>query len=112
MGLLTTFLAGKILIPTILQHKNCQLTVDKRNKETHSQKYFDGYIETKTLGDAFDKGIDVKLEIVHGESQIIYGLQAVDFFSWSVYRKSEKGDPSFFNLFEDIVNIKEEWYCQ
>lgn len=105
------FFAGKILIPIILNYKDCFLTIDKRNKEMHAQRHFDGYIETKARGDAFEKKIEVCLEMKHDESQVNYGLQAVDFFSWSIYRKVTKKDLRFFEIFEDLVQIKEEWYC-
>jgi hypothetical protein len=111
-GITYNFYAGKILVPLILEYRDCHLTVDKRNKEMHHQKYFTGYIETKARGDAFEKGIDVtSIEIKHGESDIEYGLQAVDFFSWSIYRKISYKDLRFLELFKDLVRIKEEWYC-
>ena len=105
------FFAGKILIPIILECKDCFLTIDKRNKEMHAQRHFDGYIETKARGDAFEKKIDINLEIKHDESQNNFGLQVVDFFSWSIYRKIKNKDIRFFRIFEDLIHLKEEWYC-
>ena len=110
-GVIYNFFAGKILVPIILNYKDCFLTVDKRNKEMHNQKHFDGYIETKARGDAFEKETELHLEIEHGESQVNYGLQAVDFFSWSVFRKATNKDLKFFRIFEELVQINEEWYC-
>lgn len=98
-------------MPLILEIKDCFLTVDKRNKEMHNQKHFDGYIETRVRGDAFEKGIDLELEIKHDDSQTNYGLQAVDFFSWSIYRTIARKDERFFKIFEDLVKIGEKWYC-
>lgn len=110
-GIAYNFFAGKILIPIILEYRDCFLTIDKRNKEMHAQRHFDGYIETKARGDAFENKIDINLEIKHDESQVNYGLQAVDFFSWSIYRKIENNDLRFFKIFEDLIHLKEEWYC-
>lgn len=111
-GIAYNFFAGKILVPIILEFKDCYLTVDKRNKEIHTQRHFDGYIETKARGSALEKGISIKLTIDHAESQTNYGLQAVDFLSWSIYRKIENNDSRFFKIFEDLIKIKEEWYCE
>lgn len=110
-GIAYNFFAGKILIPIILNYRDCFLTIDKRNKEMHAQRHFNGYIETKARSDAFEKEIRIDLQIEHGESCINYGLQAVDFFSWSIYRKAAKKDFSFFRIYDDLVQIKEEWYC-
>lgn len=110
-GITYNFFAGKVLVPLILEIKDCFLTVDKRNKEMHNQKHFDGYIETRVRGDAFEKGIDLELEIKHDDSQTNYGLQAVDFFSWSIYRTIARNDERFFRIFKDLVKIGEKWYC-
>ena len=110
-GIAYNFFAGKVLIPIILNFKNCFLTIDRRNKEMHAQRHFDGYIETKARGDAFEKKIGVNLEIKHDDSQNNYGLMAVDFFSWGIYRKMKDKDVRFFEIFEDLVQIREEWYC-
>jgi hypothetical protein len=110
-GIAYNFFAGQVLIPIFLEYKDCFLTVDKRNKEMHSQRHFDGYIETKARGDAFEKGININLEIKHDESQTNYGLQAVDFFSWGIYRKVVKKDFRFFKIFNDLVQTNKEWYC-
>lgn len=109
-GVAYNFLAGQLLSPLILHFNDCVLTVDKRNKETHSQKHFSAYIETKVLGDAHNCGKDVNLEILHEESHNNRGLQAVDYFAWSVNRKLQSKDSQFFDIFKDLVVIAEEWY--
>jgi len=111
-GIAYNFFAGKILIPIILKYKDCFLTIDRRNKEMHPHKHFDGYIETTARGEAFEKGINLSLEIRHEESSINSGLQAVDFFSWSIYRKVRNGDTRFFNIFKDLIMQNYEWYCR
>jgi len=110
-GIAYNFFAGKILIPIILSYKDCFLTIDKRNKEMHIQRHFDGYIETKARSDAFERGLQINLQIKHDESCINSGLQAVDFFSWSIYRKAVNKDLRFFRIYDDLVQIREEWYC-
>lgn len=110
-GIVYNFYAGKILVPLVCACESCFLTVDKRNKEVHTLRHFDGYIETRIREEAFNKGIKVDFQIEHGESHVISGLQAVDFFSWAVYRKIAYNDTRFFTIFKDKVKIKEEWYC-
>lgn len=110
-GIAYNYFAGKILIPIILDCKDCYLTIDKRNKEMHNHMHFSGYIETKVRGDAMEKGIDINLEIKHGESQNESGLQAVDFFSWSIYRNFAHNDSRFLDIFTELIKIKEKWYC-
>ncbi len=110
-GIAYNFLAGKILFPLIRNMSDCFLTVDKRNKETHSQKHFDGYIKTTVIGDAYDKRKDIVLQIKHEESHSNTGLQAVDFFCWSINRKMQNRDSRFFDVFTDLVETAHEWYC-
>ncbi|OGF50987.1 MAG: hypothetical protein A2231_06425 [Candidatus Firestonebacteria bacterium RIFOXYA2_FULL_40_8] len=108
-GIAYNYFAGKILIPVITKHKDCLLTVDKRNKETHPQKYFDGYLETKIIEAICEKGVNISLQIKHDDSFVNFGLQAVDYFSWSIYRKYANKDERYFVIFEDLVDIKNEW---
>lgn len=45
----------------------------------------------------------VPLDIYHRKSHENLGLQAVDTFSWGVFRKYEKKDTIWFNIFRDKV---------
>ncbi|MFC1496449.1 DUF3800 domain-containing protein [Candidatus Margulisiibacteriota bacterium] len=109
-GIAYNFFAGKIIIPLILELKNCHFIIDQRNKEMHAQKHFDGYIETEVRGKAFENNVPVNLAIQHSDSRIA-GLKAVDFFCWSIFRKFESNDSRFYETFEDLICQKERWYC-
>ncbi len=87
-----------------------QLTFDKRNKETHPNKHFREYLETKIYGIALEKDADVGITIQGADSQQSYGLQAVDYCSWSIFRKFESNDARFYNLLLNKFLRRREWY--
>ena len=89
---------------------NIHLNFDRRNKETHHNKHFREYLETKIYGKALERNIPVKLSITANDSHKCHGLAAVDYFSWSIYRIFEYGDDSFFRLFTKKLKIRREWY--
>lgn len=86
------------------------LIFDKRNKESHQNKYFKEYLETKIFGKALEKEINVEFRLEGLDSKDVYGLKAVDFFSWSVFRKFEYSDNRFFNLIFKKLKKRREWY--
>ncbi len=86
------------------------LIYDKKNKETHENKHFREYLETKIFGNALEKDISVDLLIEGHDSHNCYGLTAVDYFCWSIFRKFEHGDVTFFKLFTDKLKRRREWY--
>ena len=45
----------------------------------------------------------VPLDIYHYDSKQNLGLQAVDIFCWGIFRKYERGDKEWFNIFKDKV---------
>jgi len=89
-----------------------QLTFDKRNKETHPNKHFCEYLETKIYGIALEKDIDVNMTTQGADSQQTYGLQAVDFCSWGIFRKFESNDNRFYQLLQNKFLRKREWYIE
>jgi len=111
-GIAYNYFAGKLLIPLIVNCRDSYITLDERSKETHSQMHFNGYLETQVRGYAIENNLNIRLEIEHANSRNNYGLQAVDYFSWSIYRKIEHNDESFFNIFKNLIKTKERWYCK
>lgn len=107
-GITYNFLAGK-LITRAYQHYNgpISLMVDQRSKETHNKTKFDGYIETRLIGDCEHAD---PLEITHNESHDEFGLQAVDFMSWGLYRWFEHRDRQFADLIAPSVGYIDDWY--
>jgi hypothetical protein len=51
----------------------------------------------------------VPLDIKHENSQEYYGLQAVDLFSWGIFRKYEKKDAQWFDIFSRKVAFEEQY---
>ena len=49
----------------------------------------------------------VPLEIFHHSSHENYGLQAVDLFCWGIFRKYEKKDREWFDIFA-VEKVKYE----
>jgi len=89
---------------------NVHLIYDKRNKETHQNKHFREYLETKILGTALEKNTDVNLLIRGYESHQCYGLLAADYFSWAIFRRFEYKDHRFYKMFEKRLKRRREWY--
>ena len=108
-GIVYNYLTGKILFPVIANYIDSILTIDKRNKEIHTQKHFDGYIQTEILKKSLENNSNIQIEIKHEESHSNLGLQLVDFFSWSINRKYVADDDRFYNIFSKNIKIKIEW---
>lgn len=51
----------------------------------------------------------VPLDIKHQDSRQYYGLQAVDLFSWGIFRKYEKNDSKWFKIFREKVAFEEQY---
>lgn len=86
------------------------LIFDNRNKEAHQNKHFTEYLETNIFGKAMEKEINIDFCLKGLDSKDVYGLKAVDFFSWSVFRKFEHSDNRFFNLIFKKLKRRREWY--
>lgn len=61
---------------------------------------FNKYIEDQIKSRLDPK---VPLDIVHGDSQKVPGLQAVDLFCWGIYRKYESADRKWYNIFKSKI---------
>jgi len=109
-GIAYNFLCGTLLCRAYKDHYAGPITlvVDQRNKETHTKMKFDGYLETRLIGDC--EHADT-LSIDHRESHADLGLQAVDFLSWSLFRHYEHKDPTFRKVFADNIGYRDDWYA-
>jgi len=85
------------------------LIYDTRNKETGTNKHFKEYLQTKIYGSALENKVNVDLAIVNDFSHQCFGLSAADFFSWAIFRKYERKDDSFFNIFQDKLHCEYKW---
>jgi len=50
----------------------------------------------------------IPLNIYHQTSEREFGLQAVDMFSWGLFRSHEKTDTEWLNVFKDRVRCDQE----
>jgi hypothetical protein len=107
-GVAYNYLCGTLLCRSY-KHFAGPLTVvvDQRSKETHSKLKFDGYVETRLVGDC---GHSDELNISHEESHDVLGLQAVDFISWALFRKYERKDDKYQKMIAPIVGYRDDWY--
>lgn len=106
-GILLNYYSGQVLIDRIVRYDEVHLYVDETNKQTHSLQPFDGYIKTGAL---LTKKCNFPFEIVHGNSNVITGISAVDFVSWSVFRKYESDDARFFDLIKHKIKTFKHFY--
>ena len=111
-GTAYNYFTGVLLSETVFIDglNNVYLIYDKRNKETHKNKHFREYLETKILGTALENNTNVNLLIEGYESHQCYGLLAADYFSWAVFRRFEYKDNRFYQMFEKRLRRRREWY--
>lgn len=113
-GTAYNYFTGVLLSKLIFEDNfhNIYLIYDKKNKETHENKHFKEYLKTKLFGTAFEENINIDFSVDGGDSHKWYGLQAVDYFSWAIFRRFESGDQRFFNLFSERIRRRREWYIE
>lgn len=111
-GTAYNYFTGVLLSEIVFQDglNDIYLVYDKRNKESHQNKHFQEYLETKIFGIALENDTNVNFSIAGDDSHKQYGLLAVDYFSWALFRKFEYQDDRFFKLFEDKLRRRREWY--
>ncbi|WP_162792693.1 DUF3800 domain-containing protein [Ochrobactrum sp. 3-3] len=108
-GICYNYFAGKLLCK-IHQSKDTPITlvVDKRNKETHKNMPFNGYIQTTIITQC---GHNNSFNIQHLESHKCVQLQAVDFVSWGLFRHFEHGDSTFKDAICKKLGVCDNWYA-
>ena len=111
-GIGYNYFTGVLLSELVFQDNICdfQLTYDEKNKETHPNKRFVEYLQTKIYGSALELDRGVAFTLCRGKSHESYGLRAVDFICWSIFRKFEYSDTRFFNVFSQNILRRREWY--
>lgn len=108
-GIAYNYLCGTLVCRAYKGHFSgpLEIVVDQRNKESHSKLKFDGYLETKLVGDCAHSE---HLTIAHAESHDVLGLQAVDFLSWGLFRHYEHHDSRYKGIISPIVGYRDDWY--
>jgi len=111
-GISYNFFTGILLSDLVFKDgfNDLYLIYDRRNKETHKNLHFQEYLETIIIGKALTQNTSVTISAEGLDSDQCYGLLAVDYFSWAIFRKFEKNDASFFNLFLQKLKRRKEWY--
>lgn len=103
-GVVYNICSGLLVGEIFEKHTQCdmKMIIDRRSKESHDWAHFDGYVTTKIVA---DYGYSGELNISHEESDKILGLQAVDFISWSLFRKIEHNDSQFCDLIDPHCKV-------
>lgn len=109
-GIAYNYFAGNVLckIHGGRIREDITLIVDQRNKETHQHMPFDGYLQTRLIGDCQH---EYAFNIKHEESHAWHGLQAVDFISWGLFRFYEHDDKRFKQIIDYKIVIRDSWYA-
>lgn len=102
---LYNFIAGRVLdkIPYENASTRISLIID-RSKSKNEIKEFNGYLVQQLSGKIDPK---IPLNINHHLSHADQPLQAVDLFSWGIFRKREKNDSEWFNVFREKVKYED-----
>ena len=101
------YIARKVLDEIKFENANNQvdLIVDK-SKGTEQIKDFNAYIVGHLQARLNPK---VFLNILHVNSWNSKGIQAVDLFSWGIFRSYEKQDFGWLNVFKNKVKFNEQF---
>jgi len=78
--------------------QHISLVVDKKDTKKNLKENFISYI-TKAMKERRDGGFEMSLAASYDEK----GLQAVDFISWAIFRKYERGDFEFYEIIKDKI---------
>ncbi|MFC1751863.1 DUF3800 domain-containing protein [Thermoproteota archaeon] len=93
-------------IPIKEKEKQVIFIVDK-SKAKKEIENFNDYIITHLQGRL---DLNVPLQIEHKNSINEYCLQVVDVFSWGIYRKYEKQDDTWFNVYSSKVKTYDLYF--
>jgi hypothetical protein len=74
------------------------LVVDKKDTKKNLRNNFIDYV-TNAMKNRRNGNFKMQLSKSHEEK----GLQAVDFLSWAIFRKYEKGDYEFYEIIKDKI---------
>ena len=101
------FIARNLLdhLPLDQATTRIELVID-RSKSNREIADFNGYITRQLMGRIDPR---VPLDIYHHRSAENLGLQAADLFAWGVFRKYERRDTAWFEVFEKKVRYDERY---
>lgn len=96
----TNILLDRIVSKNLLPKDDLHLIVAKRETNKFLNDNFSNYL-TKSILNKHNINIDIQIESYHQSKNKC--LQLVDAVSWSIFRKREHGDDSYYQLMKDIV---------
>ncbi len=101
------FIARNVLdkIPFDDASTRIEFIIDK-SKSKREIKEFNDYV-TRNLKGRIDPR--VPLDIYHHTSHENRGLQAVDLFSWGIFRKYERGETKWFEIFKSKIKYDDRY---
>ena len=100
---LANFIIEKVQFPP--ETSTVTLVVDKcKNKEDIED--FNQYLANQLEGEL---PLDVPLNVYHEDSMNSFGLQAVDLFCWGVFRKYERNDTQWYDVFRYQISYETEY---
>lgn len=104
---LYNFLARFIIEHVQLRNETVAVTlVVDRSKNKKEIKDFNQYIENQLQAVL---PLNVPLNVYHERSHENPGLQAIDLFCWGIFRKYERGDVEWYNLYRDKISFETEY---
>ncbi len=99
-NMVTNILLDRIMSKKLLGERPDEITLIASRKETNAflNEQFKEYLRQKMMG---NHHVDIQVDIrtPHEEK----GLQAVDFISWSIFRKLESNDATYCNIIQSKI---------
>jgi hypothetical protein len=80
------------------QDEHLDICFDRKDTKKNLRSNFTQYLETALKGKR-NGNVSISLEASHN----VKALQAVDFVSWAIFRKYEKGDYEYYELIKDKI---------
>jgi hypothetical protein len=101
------FIARQVLdqIPFNKAHLRIEIIIDK-SKTKKNIAEFNKYV-VRQIKSKFDPKVPV--DIYHYDSKQNFGLQAIDMFVWGIFRKYEKGDQTWLDIFKEKIIYEEQY---
>ncbi len=104
---LYNFVARFILEKIDLQNATSAVTlILDRSKNREEIRDFNSYVENQLEALL---PLNIPLHIYHERSHDNAGLQAVDLFCWGIFRKYEKGDTDWYNIYRSAIVFETEY---
>ena len=93
---LYNYVAGSILPRALARNRTVNMVVDKVVNKKIIREDFNSYVKAQIQNRSFYPKVDIRVS--HFDSKNSAGLQACDMICWSIFRKYESNDDSYYNL--------------